>query len=95
MNEHGTKNFVGTFAPPFAVINDFDLLATLSDEDWRGGVAEAFKVAILKNAEFFDFLTTHAPKLFDRNATTMEAVIRRCAILHLDHTERVEISVET
>jgi 3-dehydroquinate synthase len=85
MDEHGQKNFVGTFAPPFAVINDFDLLRTLSDRDWIGGVAEAFKVAIIKDAAFFGELCGMADKLRARDQQAMEACIRRTAILHLEH----------
>ena len=85
MDEHGQKNFVGTFAPPFAVINDFELLRTLSDRDWIGGVAEAFKVAIIKDAAFFEELCDMAGKLRARNQQTMETCIRRTALLHLDH----------
>ena len=85
MDEHGQKNFVGTFAPPFAVLNDFSLLATLSERDWLGGVAEAFKVALVKDAAFFDDLCDWAPILEKRGQEEMESVIRRCAILHLEH----------
>ena len=85
MDEHGQKNFVGTFAPPFAVINDFDFLATLAHRDWIGGVAEAFKVAIIKDAALFEFLCEHATALRERDAAAMETVIRRTALLHLDH----------
>jgi len=85
MDEHGQKNFVGTFAPPFAVINDFELLRTLSDRDWIGGVAEAFKVAIIKDAAFFDELCGMAGRLRARDQQAMEACIRRTAITHLEH----------
>ena len=85
MDEHGQKNFVGTFAPPFAVLNDFDLLDTLADRDWIGGVAEAFKVAIIADAAFFDFLCERAVDLKGRDQAAMEHCVRRCAILHLDH----------
>ncbi len=85
MDEHGQKNFVGTFAPPFAVINDFDLLRTLSDRDWIGGVAEAFKVAIIKDAAFFDELCEMADRLRLRDQQAMESCIRRAAIMHLEH----------
>ena len=85
MNEHGMKNFVGTFAPPFAVINDFSFLHTLDGQHWIGGAAEAFKVAIIKNAEFFEFLCANARALRDRQAAPMEELIRRCARLHLEH----------
>ncbi|MDP6637372.1 MAG: 3-dehydroquinate synthase [Phycisphaerae bacterium] len=85
MDEHGQKNFIGTFAPPFAVVNDFSLLDTLADRDWVGGIAEAFKVAIIKDADFFEFLCDNASALKNRDADTMETLIRRCATIHLDH----------
>ena len=37
INAFGKKNFIGTFAPPHAVINDFNLLATLEPRDKRAG----------------------------------------------------------
>jgi len=85
LDEHGQKNFVGTFAPPFAVLNDFAFLPTLSDRDWIGGVAEAIKVAVIKDKGFFDFLCGHADDLRSRRQDVMEETVRRCAVLHLDH----------
>ena len=85
MDEHGMKNFIGTFAPPFAVINDFAFLPTLRQEHWLGGAAEAFKVALIKDADLFEFLCARAGDLRRRDAATMETVIRRTAALHLDH----------
>ena len=60
INAFGKKNFVGSFAPPHAVLNDFDLLLTLSDRDWRAGISEAIKVALLKDAAFFAWIEHHA-----------------------------------
>ena len=85
INAYGQKNYLGTFAPPFAVINDISFLTTLSDRDWRGGVAEAVKAALIKDAAFFDFIEQHADALRNRDMPTMEAVIRRSAVLHLEH----------
>ncbi|MCD4825466.1 MAG: 3-dehydroquinate synthase [Phycisphaerae bacterium] len=85
MDEHGQKNFIGSFSPPFAVVNDFNFLRTLKDEDWIGGIAEAFKVAIIKDAAFFDFLRQNAAALRQRQQPLMEELIRRCATIHLDH----------
>jgi 3-dehydroquinate synthase len=85
MNEHGVKNFLGSFAPPFAVINDYSFLASLPDEHWRGGIAEAFMVAIIKDRDFFEFLAGNAVAIGQRDSTAMEESIRRCAILHLEH----------
>jgi 3-dehydroquinate synthase len=85
VNAFGKKNYLGTFAPPFAVINDFSFLSSLSDRDWRSGVAEAVKVALIKDAAFFDFIEQRAALLSRRNLPAMEQVIERCAALHLSH----------
>jgi len=65
------------------VLNDFDFLDTLADRDWRAGIAEAFKVAAIRDAAFLDWLVTAAPTLRNRDAAAMETLIRRCAALHL------------
>ena len=54
INAFGKKNFIGTFAPPHAVINDFNLLATLKPRDKRAGYVEAVKIACIRDEEFFD-----------------------------------------
>ena len=85
MDEHGAKNYVGTFAPPFAVIDDFAFLPTLDDAHWTGGTAEAFKVALIKDAAFFRWLEKNAARLKGRDLPAMETLVRRTAVLHLDH----------
>jgi 3-dehydroquinate synthase len=85
LNAFGKKNFIGTFAPPFAVINDFNLLATLEPRDKRGGYVEAVKVACIRDAAFFDELERNAGKLAAFEPAAMRHLIRRCAGLHLDH----------
>jgi 3-dehydroquinate synthase len=85
INAFGKKNFLGTFAPPRAVLNDFAFLTTLSPRDWLSGVAEAVKVALIKDASFFTFLEEQAGALTGRRLKVMEQVIYRCAALHLEH----------
>lgn len=85
VNFLGGKNAIGTFAPPFAVLNDFDFLLTLPDADWLCGVAEAFKVAIIRDRAFFDDLVAHADSYPARDFAAMQALIVRCAEIHLEH----------
>jgi 3-dehydroquinate synthase len=85
VNAFGKKNFIGTFAPPFAVINDFDLLASLSERDKRAGYIEAVKVACIRDAEFFDRLELEASALAAFESEPMKHLIRRSAELHLNH----------
>jgi 3-dehydroquinate synthase len=85
VNAFGTKNYFGTFAPPFAVINDFAFLATLADRDWLGGVSEAIKAALVKDAGFFADLEAWAPRIVARDGPVMAEIVRRSAALHLSH----------
>jgi 3-dehydroquinate synthase len=85
INAFGKKNFLGTFAPPAAVLNDAAFLRTLSDRAWRSGIAEAIKVALLKDAAFFEAIERDAAALVARNMDAMRHLIYRCAQLHLEH----------
>ena len=85
LNAFGKKNFVGTFAPPFAVINDFNFLTTLEPRDKRAGYVEAVKVACIRDAIFFAEIERDAEKLAAFEPAAMKLLIRRCAELHLDH----------
>ena len=85
INAFGKKNFIGTFAPPFAVINDFQLLATLSPRDLRAGYVEAVKVACIRSREFFEVLESNVAALAKFEPTAMRQLIRRCAELHVAH----------
>ena len=85
INLGDTKNLIGTFAPPFAVVNDLAFLATLPRDVMLDGVAEAFKVAIIKDAEFFEYLDFAAERLRAGEPAAVEEMVRRCAVLHLAH----------
>ncbi|MBE9006101.1 3-dehydroquinate synthase [Fortiea sp. LEGE XX443] len=85
INAFGKKNFLGTFAPPYAVINDSAFLTTLCDRDWRSGIAEAVKVALIKDTNFFDFIHHHTTDLAQRDMDSMQQMIYHCAQLHLEH----------
>ncbi|MEX2347313.1 MAG: 3-dehydroquinate synthase [Balneolaceae bacterium] len=85
VNAFGKKNFLGTFVPPFAVINDSGFLTTLEQRDWISGISEAIKVALLKDSAFFDFIKNNAAQLRNRDIPAMKRLIHRCAELHLEH----------
>ena len=85
INAFGKKNFIGTFAPPLAVINDFQLLATLPERERRCGLVEAVKVACIRDPEFFAALERDCALLANFDPTATCRVIHRCAELHLKH----------
>jgi len=85
VNYRGRKNFLGTFSTPSAVINNYNFITGLSIRDKRSGIAEAIKVALIKDESFFHTLLSSkiALTLFDADA--MKEMISRCASLHLEH----------
>jgi 3-dehydroquinate synthase len=85
VNWRGRKNFLGAFTPPFAVVNDFDVLRTLPTAEQRDGAAEAVKVALIRDRAFFERLYASRHELRALERTAMEAMIVRCAELHLAH----------
>lgn len=86
-NLDGVKNLAGVFAPPAAVINDPAFLTTLAQRDWLAGIAEAFKVAIIQDAEFLHWLAENARKLRERDLPLMTEMLKRCAALHVQHIQ--------
>ena len=85
VNLFGKKNFVGTFVPPFAVINDASFLASLGRRDKISGVVEAIKVALLRDPGFYRYLETHAVDIASGDLDVLSFLIRRSAELHLAH----------
>jgi 3-dehydroquinate synthase len=85
VNAFGKKNFLGTFSPPYAVINDAAFLVKLPQRDWIAGIAEAIKVALIKDAAFFEWIYDHAAALLDRDLAVMQQLVYRSCQHHLTH----------
>ncbi|MGE6824386.1 3-dehydroquinate synthase [Pseudomonas soli] len=85
INAFGQKNLLGAFYPACAVINDFQLLTTLAHRDRIAGLAEAVKVALIKDRAFFEWMEREAVALAHFDHPASRYAIRRCAELHLGH----------
>lgn len=83
VNLKGYKNFIGTFSPPWAVLNDFDFLDALPRRERISGIAEAVKVALIRDGEFFDWIEANAARLTSFEPRAEEHMIRRSAELHM------------
>ena len=83
INAFGLKNLLGTFAPPFAVINDQAFLDVLPARDKRAGTAEAVKVALIRDAAFFDWIERESAVLAAFEPNALRTLVRRCATLHM------------
>lgn len=85
INAFGKKNWKGTFAVPWGVVNDQGLLSKLSDRDFRAGFSESVKVSLLKSPSAFRFLCQHASDIAARDWTAVMPAIRSSVLMHLHH----------
>jgi 3-dehydroquinate synthase len=85
INFFDKKNWIGTFAVPWAVCNDLRLLESLPDRDFRSGFSEAVKVSLLKDPRGFDWLCDHANDIRGRSMSVVQNAIHRSCMLHLRH----------
>lgn len=85
VNYFGKKNWVGTFSVPYAIVNDFAFLDTLPVRQKRCGLIEAIKVALIRDAVFYQWIVAHADDLAALDSKAVEYTVRRSAELHVEH----------
>ncbi len=71
------KNLVGSFYPPRLVLTDPELLRTLSDREFHGGLAEVIKHAIIADASMFAILEKDMEKILHRDRHVLDSLIPR------------------
>ena len=77
VNVGGFKNMVGTFSQPKFVICDVALLHSLPEREFRAGLAEVIKTAILGDAELFEILEQTSHKELRKNDALLEEIVLR------------------
>ncbi|MFN7289934.1 MAG: 3-dehydroquinate synthase [Pirellula sp.] len=85
INAYGKKNWKGTFAVPWAVVNDQSLIRNLPQRDFVAGFSEAVKVSLLKSPGAFRFLCEHAKDIAERQWDAVMTAIRSSVLMHLHH----------
>jgi 3-dehydroquinate synthase len=85
INAFGKKNWIGAFAVPFAVINDFRFLHSQDEKTRRAGLVEAVKVALVKDAGFFEWIEENLPALAALEPAVLESCVEKSALLHARH----------
>lgn len=85
INYFDKKNWIGTFAVPWAVVDDTAVLQSLPDRDFHSGFSEAVKVALLKDRGQFLWLCDHAARIHDRDISVCKTAIHQSCLSHLRH----------
>jgi 3-dehydroquinate synthase len=83
VNSLGLKNLVGTFTPPWAIINDSAFIDYLPPREKRAGMAEAVKVALVRDCTFFRWIENNSAALAKFSPPHLNRLIRDCAELHM------------
>lgn len=78
------KNLIGAFHQPKAVIIDLATLRTLPDREFKAGIAEIIKAALICDDKFFDKLEENLPHLLQRDPNLLQAVIKRACEIKRD-----------
>jgi 3-dehydroquinate synthase len=95
INGFGKKNWIGAFAVPFAVINDFDFLHSQDEETRRAGLIEAVKVSLVKDGDFFEWIERQVERLATLEPAALEECVERSALLHARHISEGGDAFET
>jgi 3-dehydroquinate synthase len=90
VNVEGYKNMVGTFTQPKFVICDVDLLRTLSPREFRTGLAEIIKAAVIADTELFEMLEQADFSTLQRDSDTLREMVYRAIKVKADIVERDE-----
>ena len=69
-----SKNAFGAFWQPAAVYVDVETLATLDDRQYRAGLVESVKHALIADKKYFEFLENNLDAILGRNADVLEKV---------------------
>lgn len=81
VNHESGKNLIGAFHQPLAVVMDIETTKTLDDRDFRAGLAESVKHALISSIDFLDWQEASAAKILARDpATLQELVVRNCQV---------------
>ncbi len=84
INHAQGKNLIGAFHHPRAVIIDIDTLSTLPEREFRAGISEIIKAALIKDEKLFKQLENVADKLLAREPDVLIHIIKQACIIKKD-----------
>lgn len=84
VNHTKGKNMIGSFYQPEAVFCDIDVLESLPKREYRCGLAEVVKYALLGDAGFFDWLEQNRESVLLRDPASLQTVVVRSVKMKTD-----------
>ena len=90
VNHGQLKNEIGAFYQPKMTIADISTLKSLPKEEFTGGLAEVIKHAVIKDANFFEYLEKNLDLLKALDNNVLEAVVAKSAQIKAEVVESDE-----
>ena len=75
VNLQAGKNLIGTFHQPRTVLVDPLVLETLDEREFRSGLFESLKSAVIRDAKLFDFMAAQPEKIRQRNRKALQRLV--------------------
>ncbi len=87
VNHNQTINAIGTYYHPRAILIDMDFIKDLPEREFRSGMGEVIKSAIIKDAEFSSYLFNQSQDVLSRQPDALAEMVRRTILIKLAHVE--------
>ncbi len=84
------KNLVGTFHQPRLVVSDVETLTALEDREFRAGLAEVVKVAVIRDRELFEYLEGNVEEVLSRDLRVLARLVRQACEIKANLVEADE-----
>ncbi|MBU0712552.1 3-dehydroquinate synthase [bacterium] len=84
VNHSAGKNLIGSFYQPELVLADIELLKTLSEREFRNGLAEVIKTALIRDKDLFAYLESEKLSVLNREAKALQKIVTRCQEIKRD-----------
>ena len=77
INSSKSKNLIGSFHQPLAVIADIDVLDSLPKREFMAGLVEVIKYGLIKDKSFFDYLEENYKEILNYDQLKLKKIISR------------------
>ncbi|MDD2716165.1 MAG: 3-dehydroquinate synthase [Candidatus Wallbacteria bacterium] len=96
INHSRGKNMIGTFYQPEMVISSTAFLQCLPEREFRNGLAEVIKYAIIRDHKLFSFLADRKSDILARKPETLQQIVSCCSKIKtciVSKDEREELGI--
>ena len=81
INSSKSKNLIGSFHQPIAVIVDIEMLKSLPKREFVAGLVEVVKYGLIKDRKFFDYIDFYYKEILEYDQSKLKEIIcKSCKI---------------